>query len=80
MGLPDTCERCGTVAGGSSAFVDYTPDPNDSQAETEWGADLPRLLAVVCMDCGYIHGVFDPDDLEDGDSTGSEFKIERELR
>lgn len=79
MTIPDNCGRCGTGI-EDYALVEYEPNPNDAQAESEWGSDLPEMTAIVCMECSRIIAVFDPDGLEDGDSSGSDYKVERELR
>lgn len=78
-GIPDECPRCDAV-GPPPAFVDYDPQPNEAQKETEWADGLPYLKAIVCTDCGYLLGVFDPQNLADEEPTpADEYRIEGEL-
>lgn len=80
MPLPDNCPDCGAGA-EHSAFVDYEPAPNGAQEETEWGQDLESLKGVVCTECSYVLGVFDPRDIGEGNETDtSDFRVEGELR
>lgn len=84
MGIPEICPRCGNDTAERSALVDYDPDPNDAQAETDWGDDLPDLVAIICMECSGVLGVFDPDDILDEEdlnrSKTDKFRVEDELR
>lgn len=73
------CPACG--AGRSErAFVRYEPDPNETQAETDWGTDLEAVHIVVCQECGEEVGLVVHRDT-DRDSDGeSDFKVDDELR
>lgn len=80
MSITKPCPDCGSPS-KDRAFVDYDPNPNDLQEETDWGADLPWLKAVVCTECGYVLGVFNPDDIgRDAESRSDKFRVEEELR
>lgn len=58
------CEFC--EADSDRAFVKYHADPNDAQAETDWGENVPpTVYAIVCMVCGEPVGFLDPREEED---------------
>lgn len=75
---PDPCDGCGEDSDGG--FVKYEPAPNDAQAEKPWGPDLPTLRAIVCIGCGHISAVFDPEDIDqDRPPAADDFRVEGEL-
>lgn len=79
-GIPDTCNRCGADS-VKCVFTDYEPAPNEDQQETDWAPKLDPLKAIVCPECAYVYGVFDPNDLDhNGRSAGGDYKVEGELR
>jgi rubredoxin len=79
------CPQCGTKQGQGDdynrAFVTYQPNPNDAQDDCDWSGELPHLEALVCTNCGYVLGVFDPRNLDEDDEQDetSDFRIEEEL-